>query len=132
MGEEPLCGYRGQGGRRGGGAGEEGLPPQPVGRPGGRLCPPSPGRAAPGGAEAHLQPGERGAHAGAGGGGPQHGRDSGGSLRWSRLCLKDCSPWEGTHAGAVREELQPVGRTHIGEVCEGLSPMGDTPRWSRV
>jgi len=29
----------------------------------------------------------------------------------------------GTHAGAVREELQPVGRTHIGEVCGELSPV---------
>jgi len=28
-----------------------------------------------------------------------------------------------THAGAVREELQPVGRTHVGEVCGELSPM---------
>jgi len=25
-----------------------------------------------------------------------------------------------THAGAVREELQPVGRTHIGEGCGEL------------
>jgi len=32
---------------------------------------------------------------------------------------------EGTHAGAVREELQPVGRTHVGEVCE-LSPVRAT------
>ena len=38
---------------------------------------------------------------------------------------------EGTHAGAVCEELQPVGRTHVGEVCGGLSAMGGTPRWSR-
>jgi len=27
----------------------------------------------------------------------------------------------GTHAGAVHEELQPVGKTHIGEVCGELS-----------
>jgi len=26
-------------------------------------------------------------------------------------------PMEGTHAGAVREELQPVGKTPVGEVC---------------
>jgi len=31
-----------------------------------------------------------------------------------------------THAGAVREELQPVGRTHVGEVCRELSPMRGT------
>ncbi|GAB0187278.1 hypothetical protein GRJ2_001193100 [Grus japonensis] len=37
---------------------------------------------------------------------------------------------EETHAGAVHEELQPVGRTHI-EVHGGLSPMGGTPCWSR-
>ncbi|GAB0183450.1 AN1-type zinc finger protein 5-like [Grus japonensis] len=35
-------------------------------------------------------------------------------------------PMEGTHAGAVCEELQPMGRTHIGEVHGGLSPMGGT------
>jgi len=37
--------------------------------------------------------------------------------RWSSLFLKDCSLWEGTHAGAVHEELQPMGRTCFGEVC---------------
>jgi len=36
-------------------------------------------------------------------------------------------PTEGTHAGAVHEEQQPVGRTDIGEVCRGLSPLGGTP-----
>ena len=35
-------------------------------------------------------------------------------------------PVEGTHAGTVHEELQPIGRTH-GE----LSPVKGTPRWSR-
>jgi len=30
-------------------------------------------------------------------------------------------PVEGTHAGAVREALQPVGRTSAGEVCAELS-----------
>jgi len=33
---------------------------------------------------------------------------------------------EGTHAGAVREELQPMGRTHVGEVFGELSPMKGT------
>jgi len=36
------------------------------------------------------------------------------------------------HTGAVREELQPMGRTYVGEVCGELSPVGGTPRWSRV
>jgi len=38
---------------------------------------------------------------------------------------------EGTHTGAVREELQPMGRTHIEEVCGELSPARGTSRWSR-
>jgi len=33
---------------------------------------------------------------------------------------------ESTHAGAVREELQPVERNHVGEVCGGLSPVRGT------
>ena len=33
---------------------------------------------------------------------------------------------EGTHAGAIQEELQPVGRTHVGEVCGELSPVRGT------
>ena len=37
----------------------------------------------------------------------------------------------GTHAGAVHEEQQPVGRTHIGELCGELSPVRDTSHWSR-
>jgi len=44
-----------------------------------------------------------------------------GDSRWSCLFLKDCTLWEGTHAGAAHEELQPVGRTHAGEVCGELS-----------
>ncbi|GAB0181374.1 AN1-type zinc finger protein 5-like [Grus japonensis] len=36
------------------------------------------------------------------------------SPRWSRFAGRTVTPW-GTHAGAVREELQPVGRTHVGE-----------------
>jgi len=31
-----------------------------------------------------------------------------------------------THAGAVHEELQPMGRTRIGEVCGELSPVRGT------
>jgi len=38
---------------------------------------------------------------------------------------------EGTHTGAVREELQPVGRTHVGTVRGRLSPMGGGPCCSR-
>ena len=34
---------------------------------------------------------------------------------------------EGTHAGAVCEELHPVGRTHVAEVHRGLSPMMRDP-----
>jgi len=40
-------------------------------------------------------------------------------------------PVEGTHSGAVCEELQPMARTHIGEFHGGLSPMGGTPSCSR-
>jgi len=42
---------------------------------------------------------------------------------WSSLFLKDCTRWEGNHAGADHEELEPVGRTHVGEVCGELSPV---------
>lgn len=38
---------------------------------------------------------------------------------------------EGTHTGAVHEELQPLGRTHVGEDCGGLFPAGVTPCWSK-
>jgi len=31
-----------------------------------------------------------------------------------------------THAGAVREKLQPVGRTHVGDVYGELSPVRGT------
>ena len=61
---------------------------------------------------------------------------------WQDLCphrgpmLEQCAPeglhtMERTHAGAVCEELQPVGMTHVGEVHEGLYPVGGTPCWSR-
>jgi len=49
-----------------------------------------------------------------------------GDPHWSSLFLKNCTPREGTHAGAVCEELQPVGRTHVGEVCGELSPVRGT------
>ena len=41
------------------------------------------------------------------------------------------NPVEGTHAGAVHEELQPMGRTHVGEDCGELSSVRGTSRWSR-
>jgi len=33
---------------------------------------------------------------------------------------------EETHAGAVHEELQPMGRTHVGGFCGDLSPVRGT------
>jgi len=45
--------------------------------------------------------------------------------------LKKLHPVEGTHAEAVCEELQPVGKIHVGEVHGGLSPVGGTPCCSR-
>jgi len=38
---------------------------------------------------------------------------------------------EGTHAGAVCEEVRPMERTHIGAVHGEFSPVGEIPRWSR-
>ena len=64
---------------------------------------------APGGT---CDPMERGAQAGAG------------------LLAGPMTP-RGTHAGAVGEELQPVGRTNVGEVRGGLTPVGRTPHWSK-
>ena len=69
---------------------------------------------------------------------PKGGCGPVGSPRWSRLLARPVAPWreeptlersvpeglhpvEGTHAGAVCEELQPVGRTHVGEVHGGVS-----------
>ncbi|RMC20955.1 hypothetical protein DUI87_01809 [Hirundo rustica rustica] len=49
--------------------------------------------------------------------------DPAGDLRWNSLILKECTPWKGIHAGAAREELQPVGRTHVGEIHGRVSPM---------
>ena len=40
-------------------------------------------------------------------------------------------PMGRTHAGACREELQPVGRNHVAEVCGELSAMRGTSCWSR-
>jgi len=40
-------------------------------------------------------------------------------------------PIEGTHAWAVCEELQPVGRSHFGKGCRELSVVRETSCWSR-
>ncbi|KAJ7401339.1 hypothetical protein BTVI_97035 [Pitangus sulphuratus] len=37
---------------------------------------------------------------------------------------------QGTHTGAVHEELQPMGRIDVGDVCGGLAPVEGTPCWS--
>jgi len=39
---------------------------------------------------------------------------------------------EGTHAGAVHQELQPTGKTYVGEVHGELYPVGATPCWKSV
>ncbi|KAK4812750.1 hypothetical protein QYF61_018299 [Mycteria americana] len=54
-----------------------------------------------------------------------------GGSRLEQSVPEGLHPVEGTHTGAILEELQPMRRTHIGEVCEGLDPMGGTPCWSR-
>jgi len=54
-----------------------------------------------------------------------------GGPRLEQLVPLGLHPVEGTHAGAVHEELQPVGRTHVGELCEELSPVTGSSRWSR-
>lgn len=41
-------------------------------------------------------------------------------------------PIKRTHARAVLEEMQSVGRTPVGETLEGLHPMGEPSHWSRV
>jgi len=61
---------------------------------------------------------------------PEGGCDPVGSLRWSRFAA-GLMTLRGTHAGAVSEEMQPVGRTHSGEVHGGLYPMGGSPHGSR-
>ena len=38
---------------------------------------------------------------------------------------------ERTHAEAILEELQLVGKTHVGKVHEGLYPIGCTVHWSK-
>jgi len=53
------------------------------------------------------------------------------SPRWSRFAGSTCDPVGRTHAGAVNEELQSMGRIYVGEVRGGLSPMGGTTRLSR-
>lgn len=57
------------------------------------------------------------------------------SPQWSRLAGRTCDPvggtqsvpeglqpMEGSHAGALHEELQPTGRAHVGRICRGPSP----------
>lgn len=39
---------------------------------------------------------------------------------WSSVFLKHCNPLGGTHAAAIYEELQPMGRTLLEEACGGL------------
>ena len=46
---------------------------------------------------------------------PKEGWDSVRSPQWNSSLLEGLQPAAGTHAGAVWEELQPVGRTHVGE-----------------
>ena len=104
MGEEPLCGSRGQGGRRAGGA-------APAARGETRRQAVSP------------QPME-------GSGGPQDGRRSLGKPALGQAGTEG-RPAGRTHAREVCEELQPAGGTHAGGVRAGLSPVGGTPRWSR-
>jgi len=43
---------------------------------------------------------------------------------------KRLHPMRRTHAGAVHQELQSVGRTRVVEACGGLSLVGGTPCWS--
>ncbi|GAB0179988.1 hypothetical protein GRJ2_000464100 [Grus japonensis] len=97
-----------------------------------------------GGADIHLQPMEDPTLEQVDA--PKGGCDPMGSSRWSRLLaapvdhgrpmLEQSGPEglhlvEGTPAGAVDAELQPVGRTHVGEAHGGLSPVGGNPCWSR-
>lgn len=51
---------------------------------------------------------------------------------WSKQSLPErLCPMEGSHAGAVPEELQTMRRAHTREIYEGLYPVGWTPCWSR-
>jgi len=50
-----------------------------------------------------------------------------GEPSWCSLFLKGYIPCKKTYAGAVLEEMKPMGRTHVGEDREGLSAVGDTP-----
>lgn len=45
--------------------------------------------------------------------------------------LAELMTLRGTHAGAVNEKLQLLGRIHITETCKGLSLVEDIPSWSR-
>jgi len=72
-------------------------------------------------------PVKRGAHAGA-------GLLAGLVIPWGThagAIHEDLHPVGGIHNGAVREGLQPLGRTHTEEVCGELSPVRGTSHWSR-
>lgn len=47
---------------------------------------------------------------------------------WNKRSGKSCT-LQGTHTGAVLEELQPVGSPW--SICEGLNPVGGTLHWNR-
>ena len=81
----------------GGGVPEEGMPLQPVVRR--QAVPPQPMEGS-GGADAHLQPGERGAHAEAG------------------ECLKEAvTLWEACAGAGLLAGLVTLWRAHVGAVC---------------
>lgn len=70
-------------------------------------------------------PMERGAHAGAG--------LLAGLVTSQGPTLEQSAPegLEGTHDGALQEELHLTGGAHVEEVCGKLSCMVGTPCWSR-
>ncbi|GAB0179334.1 acid sphingomyelinase-like phosphodiesterase 3b [Grus japonensis] len=96
------------------GAGAE-IPLQPVEKTMVRQAVPRQPMEVHGGADSHLQPMEDPMPEQVDA--PEGGCDPVGSPRWGRFAGRTCDSMEGTHAGAVNEELQPVERTHIGEVC---------------
>ena len=124
-------------GEEGGGGGAPGagaeIPLQPVVKTMVRQAVPLQPMDVHGGADIHLQPVEDPTLEQVDV--PEGDCDPMGDPRWSSLFLKDCIPWKGhverTHAGAVCEDLQSVGRTHVGEIHGGLPPVGGTPCWSR-
>lgn len=48
---------------------------------------------------------------------------------WKHPFPKELYSVERTHAGAVHEGQQPVGRSHVGEVHRELAPMEGVPCW---